>query len=296
VQLWNDTVRGFHERVVELKSKPTAEAYVYAVRLWEQFLVEEGVTSLSSARISLLDDFVRYLMKRGAAHSTIASRMTGVKAWLDYLRLRGYAVPAFVEPGLPKVVQKEPVVLTMDELATFFGLVAENVLEPSRTAMLLMPLCGLRSEEITRLKLTDISQLDGWVIFSFTGKGAKPRQVPLLRQGNAILRSYLTGWRASYKHPSPWLFPGHKLDTPMGTRTVRRWAGKIAEETGIDALSPHVLRKTYTTMLDAMGVSPLMTAQLVGHTHLRTTKNHYIHHDIGTLTGSLSRVRVSGIP
>jgi integrase len=105
----------------------------------------------------------------------------------------------------------------------------------------------------------------------------------------------LTGWRASFKHDSPWLFPSHKLGQPTGTRTIRRWADKISEQIGVDALSPHVLRKTYSTMLDAMNVSPMMIAQLVGHSHLRTTKTHYIHHDMNTLTRNLDKIRVPGI-
>lgn len=296
MHLWNDTVRGFHERLVELKSQATADSYVSAVRLWETFLVSAGVSDLSMANPGLLDDFVRHMLKRGGAPSTVTSRVTGVKAWLAHLKRIGASVPDFMSPDLPKVQASDAKVLTMDELAAYFDR-ANAMQEPVRTALMLMPLSGLRSDEVVRLKLSSMSIVDGWVVFSFDGKGKKHRKVPLLKQGNPTLRGYLTGFRAEYrsKVENDWLFPGHHLGTHMSTRTVRKWAEIISKEIGIEELSPHVLRKTYTTMLDSMGVSPLMIAQLVGHSSLRTTSKHYVHHEVGTLVSELARIHIPGV-
>ena len=294
LNLWSETVRGFHDRLVEVKSRATAEAYVYAVRLWEIFLVEEGIRDLSTARMSLLDDFVRSLLRKGVAPTTIASRLTGVKSWLEHLERTGYAVPKFSKPDLPKVWDKEPVVLTLEQLGRYFDKVNEDVLEPSRTAMLLMPLCGFRSDEVVRLRLDSFEVKEGWIVFSFEGKGRKPRKVPLLKQGNVILRSYLMGWRAEFKKPNEWLFPGHKAGTHASNRTIRNWADKVSKAVDIPELTPHVLRKTYSTMLDSMGVSPLMIAQLMGHSNLRTTSKSYIKHELGSLVTELAKVHVPG--
>lgn len=296
MHLWNDNVKTFYERLLEVKSEQTAKSYVHAVRLWEGFLVEQGVKSLDQCPPGFLDDFVRWSVKRGLSPQTVCSRTTGVKAWLTHLRRKGYDVPNFLQPDMPKVLVKEPRVLTLDELSRYFEAVNE-LHDPVKTALLLMPLCGLRSEEISKVALSALKVIDGWIVFTFTGKGRKARSVPLLKQGNSILRAYLTGWRASYKSKSPndYLFPGHFHGKPICTRTIRKWAETVEQQAGIEDLSPHVLRKTYTTMLDSMGVSPLVIAQLVGHSSLKTTVTHYIKHDTASLVGALAKVHIPGV-
>lgn len=296
LDFWNDTVAGFHKRLVEVKSQPTADSYVHAVKLWEQFLAEKGVVDLSLAHPGLLDDFARWCVKRGLMPQTIASRCTGVKSWLVHLRRLGHKVPDFLAPDLPKVTTKEPKVLTFVELSGYLRR-ANMLHEPVRTALMMMPLSGLRSDEVVRISLSSTKVVDGWLVFTFIGKGGKQRSVPLLKQGNATMRSYLTGWRAQFKskHPNDWMFPGHHAGKHMSTRTLRKWAETISIELGIPELSPHVLRKTYTTILDTMGVSPLVIAQLVGHSKLTTTSKHYVHHEIGSLVSSLAKVQLPDV-
>lgn len=295
LHLWNDTVRDFHTRLLERKSRPTAESYVHAVRLWETFLAQTK-TDLMSAPPGLLDDFVRWMVKNGSAPQTIASRCTGVKSWLDFLKRRGFKVPDLLAPDLPRVITKDPKVLTLEELARYFERVNE-LEEPVRTAATIMPLCGLRSDEVVRITLSQMKVVDGWIVFTFAGKGGKVRSVPLLKQGNPILRKYLTGWRDSFrsKYTNDWLFPSSHSGKHLTTRTIRKWVEVVSQEIGIEELSPHVLRKTYTTMLDSMGVSPLMIAQLVGHSNLNTTSKHYVKHDMGTLVGALTKIHVPGV-
>lgn len=291
---WNDTVRGFQTRLLELKSPKTVESYLYAVRLWEIFLVEREV-DLASAHPGLLDDFVRWMAKRGLGPQTIVSRCTGVNSWLKHLKRIGYKVPELMAPDLPKVLSKDPVVLSLDELRTFFEIVNE-LEEPQRTALTVMPLSGLRSEEVAKISLSQLRVKDGWIIFTFIGKGGKERSVPMLKQGNSIVRGYLTGWRANHrtKYVNDWLFPGHVSGKHVSTRTIRNWVSYVSKRMGVEELSPHVLRKTYTTMLDSMGVSPLMIAQLVGHSNLKTTSKHYVKHDVSSLMTSLAKVHVPG--
>jgi site-specific recombinase XerD len=292
---WNESVEGFHKRLLELKSPQTAATYVYAVRSWEQFLQEKKIR-LDTAHPGLLDDFARWMIARGCKPQTVASRCTGVKAWLKHLKRLGYKVPDLMSPDLPKVISKDPVVLSMDELALYFE-AANDIEEPVRTAMLVMPLCGLRSDEVVRIQLDQLRVKDGWIIFTFLGKGQKPRSVPLLKQGNPIVRDYLQVWRANQRHKNGnnFLFPGVRSGKHLATRTVRKWVDEVSRQIGIPDLSPHVLRKTYTTMLDAMGVSPLMIAQLVGHSSLKTTSKHYVKHNMGTIVNSLARVNVPGL-
>lgn len=281
---------------MEVKSPATAESYVASVWLWENFLRDEKITDLENAHPGILDDFARWLVNvRGVAPLTAKVRITGVKSWFGHLRRGGVKIPQFEKPELPRSWPKDPVVLTFDQLEKYFD-EANALHDPIRTVLILLPLCGLRSREIARLKFTDIKIVDGWVVFTFVGKGKKPRQVPLLRQGNPVLRAYLNGFRAQHKSATPndWLFPGHAGGSHIATRTIRKWVDDFESRLGFE-ISPHVLRKTYSTMLDSMNVSPFMIAQLLGHSNIRTTKAHYVKHDTGALVNALAKVHVPGL-
>jgi integrase/recombinase XerC len=215
--------------------------------------------------------------------------MVGVDTYLEYLRRRGHEVPKYGRPSLPKVWAKEPRVLTVDEIGLYFDL-ADEAPEPARTILLLFPLCGLRSDEIVRLRLDSLAFMDGWVVFKFLGKGRKPRDVPLLKQGNIMLREYLSGWRAKQDAANPWLFPGHLRGDHVSTRTIRKWAEWVSREMAIPELSPHSLRATYSTMLDSMGVSPFKIAQMMGHSNMRTTQQSYVRHSFHSLVDGLAKV------
>lgn len=289
--MWEQTLREYHAHIKAVKCAATADSYRAGAKHFVLFLEERGLETLEGTSEALLDEFVVWVIEQGMAPVTLKSRLVGVDTYLEYLRRRGHNVPKYGRPSMPKIWAKEPRVLSMDELGLYMAL-ANEAPEPTRTILLLFPLCGLRSDEITRLRLDSISSAEGWVLFRFHGKGRKPREVPLLRQGNALLREYLSGWRAKQDQENPWLFPGHFRGTHLTTRTIRKWVEWISSEIGIPELSPHTLRATYSTMLDAMGVSPFKIAQMMGHSNMRTTKQSYVHHSFNSLVEGLAKIVV----
>lgn len=295
VKPWNAQVTDYHQRLVELKSKATADAYLIGVWCFGLYCRDAGITDLNKASPALLEDFVRYMVtERDVSYGTAKLRLIGAQSWLKYRRLRGEKIPDFARPDLPKNHVPDPIVLDVNELSAYFAKMVD-LHEPIRTVCLMMPLCGLRCEEVVRLRMDSMTVYDdGWVVFSFKGKGKKPRHVPLLRQGNTVLRQYLTGYRATRPTDNPWLFPGHLKGDHVATRTVRKWVDKIEADLGIH-MSPHVLRKTYSTMLDSMGVSPFKIAQLLGHADIRVTSRHYVKHSVDTLIGDLAKVQLPGM-
>lgn len=285
-------MRDFYAHLVAVKCKATAEAYCWGVKLWQQFLDSRHITVLETTNAGLLDDFVKWALDRGISPGTLNTRIVAITSWLEFLRRRGMSIPQYGKPALPKVWKKEPTILTMDQIAAFFS-AADQIHEPIRTALTLFPLCGLRSDEMSKLRLDSISMQDGWVVFSFQGKGRKVRQVPLLKQGNPVLRTYLLGWRKAFAdRENPWLFPGHRRGEHLKTRTIRKWVDQISKDIDAPEMSPHAFRATYLTMLDQMGISPFKIAQLAGHSNLRTTSQHYVRHSVTGLVSDLARVQL----
>lgn len=235
--------------------------------------------------------YVSWLQARGMVPATTILHNSGAKAYIRWRKKMGEVLLDFMDPDLPKIEYKQPIVLNEETLASFFAEVS-TLKEPIRTVLTLMPMCGLRSDEMIRMKLVDVISSNGWVFFRVMGKGRKLRTVPLLKQGNKVLRTYLAEWRASRPADSEWLFPSSRGNKPITTRALRRNVQFIRHEISELVFTPHSLRKTYMTMLDASGISPIKIAQLGGHKKVETTRDHYIYHHPEAMAFDLKSVRV----
>lgn len=300
------TIEAFERHVAATRSSRTAQTYARGATKLMEFIAEtqDGADPWEWPT-TILDDWVAWMVQKKLASRTIKLMVVGGRLYLKFWRKRNSAVPEFEMPAIPKVHGKPPVVLGAQALRSYLALVDEEEPEPFRTAMILLPLCGLRSEELVSLRLSDITvQPDpdivnrSWVVFKVRGKGEKTRIVPLLQEGNAHIRHYLGTWRARLRQDEDWLFPGSVRGQSLTTRALREHVSGFRRRHNITELSPHNLRATYLTLLDRHGLSSLTVAQLAGHmrpegkTELQTLARHYVHHAVPDLIRALSDVRV----
>lgn len=287
--LFVERVARFVSYVSERKSAQTARTYKRGAERFERFCEENGAKgSLEGQPVGFLDSFVSWMLRQDLSPSTVRLMLSGARAYLKWRELQGESVPQFFSPDLPKIVKKEPYALGADELVRFWRACASHP-DPVRTMLVLLPLCGLRSEEIATIRMEGgVEVKDDWIVFHVLGKGGKRRSVPLLPQGNNFLGQYIHGWRVHNKKANPFLFPGHKSNTHYHTRGLRRHMAAIREEMGIsEELTPHVLRKTYMTFLDEAGISPFAIAKLAGHSTPRVTHESYIQQNVESLIDKL---------
>jgi integrase len=224
------------------------------------------------------------MSKKKLSPATIRLTIAGVKTYVDWCR--DHDEMGMVElkaPKMPKLEIKTPLFLTNEQLVSYFKTVAE-ILEPSRTALLLLPYCGMRVTEICTVELKNITtETDKagkrWTIILIRGKGNKFRSAPLLPQGTKILASYLQNWR-SKQRKSKWLFPGKSesgVQKPLSAKTIQAHMRNIRKKIGLpEALTPHILRKTCFTHLYRRGVSLDTIARIAGHTNTEVTLKYYI--------------------
>lgn len=280
----------FERYISTRKSAATANTYRRAAKKFEDFLAARDL-ELRFASPGIYDFFVTWLMENNQSPASIELITVAAQIYVDWRRRNGEVFPVFAKPDKPKVDYREPFVLTAQQLSDFFRFTSD-IEDPAKTALMLMPLCGLRSDEMAKILLSDLESRNGWVIFHVVGKGRKRRVVPLLKQGNPILRRYLTGWRARRFEGSQYLFPCRN-GKGYPTRSLRRHLEGVREAMGLsheERFGTHALRKTYLTMLDSFGVSPFKIAQIGGHKKVETTRDHYIHHGVDDLVGDLVRV------
>jgi len=219
------------------RSESTAQKYAQAAEKLLLFCAQQRLP-LESLPPGIITIFAEYLRANGLASSSVHTMAYGAKKFLSWLRARGIIKgDEFTDPDLPRITHELPNVPTTDDLVAFLSATAVQE-EPQRTAILLLPFCGLRSNELTKLELSAISKVNApnneggttahlcLTVTSETAKGGVRRVVPLLPDGNRILMSYLQTWRRAQPNGSTWLFPMPD-GGPISNRTLRHYVQRI---------------------------------------------------------------------
>lgn len=297
-------VENFREYITKRLNKQTAVKYTAAVK---RFLVFCGEHNLHFDRLppGILHLYSDTLLHEGLKRSTVAGAISGVSKYLDWCRVQGAALPTMAKPDLPKTPKLPPNVLTNKALMAFFAL-ASRLHEPIRTSLILLPFCGLRSFELAKLKISDVStiKLDAagerpameLIAFSVIGKRGKFKKVPLLTDGKPLLLAYLKGWRiprigATGREDQGYLFPTTP-NNPISPRTIRLHVQQIREKIGMDKLHPHMFRATYLTTLWRHGIDIPSLTRIAGHDSVQTTINHYLSIEADDAAAAAGGVRL----
>ena len=158
---------------------------------------------------------------------------------------------------------------------------AENVKEPVRTILLLLPITGMRISEICNLKPSEYTKHQGIKGFLFRGKRNKMRFIPLRKRGQGLMDAYLDGRKVT-----DWMFTGY-AGTPLTPAAVRKITRKLKKgEDLLKDLSPHVLRHTFATNALRGGMDLKVLQSLLGHADIKTTAR-YLHPDAKMLFDAL---------
>ncbi len=135
---------------------------------------------------------------------------------------------------------------------------------------------GLRSAEVLKLNLSDISQADREV--SVIGKGEKARIVPLTRSAWNEVRHYIERGRTALAttHPdsAKAVFLNYKGER-LSKEGLRVILHRLKAVTGIKKrITPHTFRRSFATALLKNGVDIRTIQVLLGHEHLNTTARY----------------------
>ena len=184
-----------------------------------------------------------------------------------YFRHIGQNKRAIALPSL-KNEHKLPVILNRNELKELFK--APKLLK-HRIVLSLAYSAGLRSQELIKLKISDID-FERKTIHICQSKYKKDRIVPLSNYIAKGLKKYLC-----VEHPHFWLFNGKEPNgrySPKGLSWVMREALK---KTSIQKkVNLHSLRHSYATHLLEEGVNIVVIKELLGHATIQTTMI-YLH-------------------
>ncbi len=135
---------------------------------------------------------------------------------------------------------------------------------------LVMLLCGLRRQEVTLLKLSDIDFTQHHLLVN--GKGSKQRVVPMTHHLMEIFEKYLSIERPTSSGDYFFvILQGKKSGQAMTNSGIRSLFRQRRERLGIPKAKPHQFRHAFASDLARAGV-PLTTIQkLLGHADPQTS-------------------------
>lgn len=210
-----------------------------------------------------LQDYILWQIDTGRS----ASYIRQAKAALRLLYQNIVGNPQVVEDlPIKKQPKTLPLVLSKDEIQGLLE-VAEDVKQ--KALLSLTYSAGLRVDEVTRLRITDILS-DRMQIHVHSGKGQKDRYTLLAEEALKTLRVYYRIY-----HPADWLFPGIEPGTHMSVSAAQRSFQRARQRAKTNPKATmHTLRHSFATHLREAGVDIRYIQELLGHVDIRTTQRY----------------------
>jgi integrase/recombinase XerD len=255
------------------RSPRTVDAYRRDLAALHAFL-EKDVADVTSGE---LESWVASMRAEGLAASTIARRVSAVRAFFRHLVLIGTRDenPA-ASVQLPRRGRTLPRALSPAETERLIDAAAGSTPRALRDRALVELLygAGLRVSEAVGLEKNGVALEDR--VVRVLGKGGKERLVPLGRPAAEAVRRYLALGRPHLdRRYRPELFlnaRGGAL-TRAGAFLILR---KLADRAGLEPgrVHPHLLRHSFATHLLEGGADLRSVQEMLGHADLGTTERY----------------------
>jgi len=227
--------------------------------------------------------FISELQSNGNASTTIARKVTAIRAFYNYLTQQGVLqtnplaslFSIKVTKGLPDFLSHSKLekLLEPDFADSFQGKRDKALLEVFYST-------GMRLSEVANLNLEDIDS--SAMTVKFQAKGKKYRILPIGGKALSSLKDYyshrqlhLDRNREAGKKIDPQAIFLNRFGRRLSTRNMRNLIKRhLAKVSDNPRVSPHTLRHSFATaMLDA-GADLIAIKELLGHSSLSTTQKY----------------------
>lgn len=285
------TIEPFGQYIAVHLSQSTAEKYMASAEKFVAWCELQDWFTWEDLPRSAVRDYCTALIEADYRPATVQAQLAGVSRFLKWARVQEHKLVEFHPAEIPRKHHQVKDALSPELLGHYFRL-ADELEEPARTAVMLLPCSALRGGELVSLPLNCLRRVplklkDGTEKETLTlvvkGKGGNERIVPLLDEGSQVIVGYLKGWRRG-NSDTDWLFPGR--NGHMADRTLRSAVQQIREPLKL-RFTAHTMRRTYLTSLYRKGVDPVTLAKIAGHSDVKTLMTHYLALDEVDLAGAV---------
>jgi len=278
-------------------SAHTVDAYESDVTQFLTFAAQHHATTAEALeptqlQLGTVRAFMADLYRQGQARSSVARKLSAMRAFGRYLRREGWidVNPAALAVS-PKREQRVPAHLSMAEMTRLLEMpdASDPLGRRDRAILELFYASGLRLSELVGLDLENVNLRARMV--RVLGKGAKERIVPFNTSTEQAVRAWLgdrvsliNAAKAQSRKPnadSPRArvpreplfvnFRGARLTGRSVQRLVARYVSACSTRFGI---SPHALRHSFATHLLERGADLRAIQELLGHVQLSTTQRY----------------------
>jgi integrase len=193
---------------------------------------------------------------------------------------------------------RQPRSLTVEEFQQFVS----HLQEPFRTIALVCVCFGLRISECLALKWSDVNWLECKLLVErgIVRQNVDATKTKGSRKTMAIDRELLAVlqiWKQTteFSAPGDWMFasPVQLGRLPWSYPYILRMFNRAGTDAGIGKVSPHVLRHSFRSWLDAVGTSIAVQQKMMRHSSVVTTLD--IYGDVVTDEMSVAGGKVAGL-
>ena len=270
-------------KVERTLAQNTLESYQRDLNQYHSFLKDDlKIKSIRNVTLGHIRTYVCHLSDKSMAANSVKRAISTIRTYHNFLLAEGRMKdnPAQLL-DTPKIPQKLPNILTIEEIDTILNIIPNDKSMAVRDLAIfeMMYSCGLRVTELCDIKTTDI--LWDSEIIRVNGKGNKQRFVPIGPIVRNNLKNYLNHKRPSLadkNHNVVELFlskNGRKLTRMMIWILLKKWtdASNLQKK-----VSPHTLRHSFATHLLEGGADLRSVQEMLGHADISTTQV-YTHLD-----------------
>lgn len=275
---WLEQERGYSLRTIESRYS-----------LLKTMMLNLEAEFLEDITPSILDSYIRKRHDEdGCNRRTISNIVSILRGFFRYAQEKGLCNPGLVYS------LKAPRVYNHEDIPSFVPWdIIQQILQNKKDAigigirnyaiLLLLSVYGLRSSEVTNLKLKDIDWRNER-LYLRRAKNCKPQVLPLLSVvGDAIIK-YITEIRFNKNRNEYVFLCQYAPHEQLSTSTIYKLTKDELMGKGLELrhYGPHSLRHSCATRLINTGHSLKEIADLLGHIQLDTTRI-YAKVDIGNL-------------
>lgn len=256
----------------------TQRNYRQQLETMAEYLVVLGLKNWEQVDAAWVRQLASKGMRDGMKASSIATRLSSLRSFFDFLVLRGImsANPA-KGVSAPRKQRPLPKNLDVDEVGQLLEVNEDDPLAIRDRAMMeVMYGAGLRLAEMVGINVKDLSTGRGEI--RVIGKGDKERKAPY----SGLAEEWVSKWlkvRSSLAHPDePALFVS-KLGTRISHRSVQKRMEEWGKKQSVAShISPHKLRHSFATHMLESSQNLRAVQELLGHENISTTQI-YTHLD-----------------
>lgn len=272
------------EQQLKGNTEKTVDGYRGFLRRFVAYMSEQGITDMGTLTIDHINKYQLYIDRKVCERGrngkltkrSIQTYMRHIKVFVRYCYEQEIISEALHDKmKTPKAERPVIEILTdaeVDILLSCFSKKSETGLRNTAIVCLMLD-CGLRLEEVTRIKKEDINFEKGYV--TVMGKGRKGRIVPLGLKMRRALLNYVHKRRSADSPDDDQYFFMSNERRPIKTDTISNLMNRLKKRTGIRRLHAHLLRHTFATNYIVHGIGDVYElSRLLGHATLNITERY----------------------